>query len=104
MTKVLFVFFLVTIAQSTNAGGKECTKNVQCGIPAADLEQSREVTDSLSGQCVYEKSLLIMCRKGKCSCYDGFGCSNCGARMVMDGNGEYTTIRTYYICFLYDLD
>ena len=29
------------------------TKNIHCGIPAADLEQSREVTDSLSGQCTY---------------------------------------------------
>ena len=40
------IFALIT-------GGKECSKNVQCGIPAANLEQSRDVTDSLSGQCLY---------------------------------------------------
>ena len=36
------------------------TKNIHCGIPAADLEQSREVTDSLSGQCLYVPPLPII--------------------------------------------
>ena len=73
------------------------TKNIHCGIPAADLEQSREVTDSLSGQCLYVPPLpiiIIITRKGKCSCYDGFGCQNCGARMILDENEEYTTLRS----------
>lgn len=39
--------------------------------------------------------LFIHSRKGTCSCYEGFGCSNCGARMILDDNGDYTTIRTF---------
>ena len=39
--------------------------------------------------------LFIHFRKGTCSCYEGFGCSNCGARMILDDNGDYTTIRTF---------
>ena len=54
MYRILLIMALLSGGHSLNVGGKECSKNVQCGIPAADLEQSREVTDSLSGQCVYE--------------------------------------------------
>ena len=32
---------------------------MQCGIPAADLEMSRDVADSLSGQCVYERKIYL---------------------------------------------
>lgn len=49
---IVLIIALLIGGHSLNVGGKECSKNVQCGIPAADLEQSREVTDSLSGQCV----------------------------------------------------
>lgn len=52
MFQFLIHVIIWRLVLSIDTGGKECTKNVQCGIPAADLEQSREVTDSLSGQCV----------------------------------------------------
>ena len=71
---------------------------MQCGIPAADLEMSRDVADSLSGQCVYWPPFCLNLSKGYCSCYDGFGCSNCGARLLLDDNGEYTTIRKLILC------
>ena len=87
------ILILLSLSLCIKTGGKACTKNVQCGIPAADLAQSREVTDSLSGQCLCEWYSCIICRKGSCSCYDGFGCANCGARMLVDDMGEYTTIR-----------
>ena len=48
------ILILLSLSFCIKTGGKACTKNVQCGIPAADLEQSREVTDSLSGQCLCE--------------------------------------------------
>ena len=48
------ILILLSLCLCNKTGGKACTKNVQCGIPAADLEQSREVTDSLSGQCLCE--------------------------------------------------
>lgn len=58
------------------------------------ISNSRARSPILSQDSVCSAAISFLTgRKGKCSCYDGFGCNNCGARMLLDDYGEYTTIR-----------
>jgi len=73
-----------------DSGGKECTINAECGIPAANCNQLRKDCASLSGDCI----------NGHCVCkLNQYGCSNCAARstLVRDPSDpskfEYSTMH-----------
>lgn len=55
------------VAEADAAGGKPCTLNVECGIPAANLQQLRADAASITGSCV----------NGACVCSGAYGCSGC---------------------------
>ena len=73
------------IPPAPGSGGKACTLNVECGIPAANCLSQREQCVSMSGKCV----------SGHCACDNvNFACSNCAGQAFISQNAAHT--RFFY--------
>eukprot|EP00040_Diaphanoeca_grandis_P026348 m.147418 g.147418 ORF g.147418 m.147418 type:complete len:235 (+) comp30535_c0_seq1:167-871(+) len=70
----LWVSVIADYPPAPGSGGKQCTINAECGIPAANCNQLRKDCSSLSGDCVDKR---CVCKLNQ------FGCSNCAARSTV---------------------
>eukprot|EP00043_Microstomoeca_roanoka_P016699 m.171907 g.171907 ORF g.171907 m.171907 type:complete len:226 (-) comp16509_c5_seq1:213-890(-) len=60
-----------------HSGGKACSLNAQCGIPAANCDSLRDQCASLTGSCVNKA----------CKCAANmYGCPNCHAKSILTRN------------------